>query len=135
ISCSRTSISFFVLSISSSKFSTSFLTFLISLLFSSRAFSNTSISKLISFIFLEEFIILFSTLFIFSLFSLIEVDASVVSGVNLNPLNVNVSTVLVIISVFFKNNSPFLILLFYFQFFFFFHCSHLYKWMLQLFPV
>src|SRR5699024_10764447 len=86
--------------------------FLFSFLFSSMAFSNTSISKLISFIFLEEFIILFSTLFIFSLFSLIEVDASVVSGVNPNPLNVNVSTVPVTISVFFKNNSPFLIFLF-----------------------
>src|SRR5699024_8024644 len=82
--------------------------------FSSRAFSNTSISKLISFIFLEEFIILFSTLFIFSLFSLIEVDASVVAGVNPNPLNVNVNTVPVTISVFFKNNSPFLIFFIYY---------------------
>src|SRR5699024_12326474 len=110
-------ISFFVLSISSSKFSTSFLTFFISLLFSSRAFSNTSISKLISFIFLEEFIILFSTLFIFSLFSLIDFDASFFVVVNTNPLNVNLNTVPVTISVFFNNYFFFIIFFFYYFFF------------------
>src|SRR5699024_9751964 len=98
--------------------------FLLLFLFSSRAFSNTSISKLISFIFLEEFIILFSTLFIFSLFSLIEVDASVVAGVNPNPLNVNVNTVPVTISVFFKNNSPFLIFFIYYFYILSFFLTH-----------